>query len=308
MDRLSDLRLFVGVVDAGGLAAGGRRLGLSPASVTERIAALEARTGARLLVRTTRSIALTDEGRMFLDTARSVLAEIDDLEARLRDGVERVSGRVRLTAPVDLGRNRIAPLVDRFIAEHPQVSVELILGDGFGDLIGDGIDFAVRFGALADSGMIARKIGSNRRLVCASPSYVERHGRPSTPTDLADHQCLVMLFGLNRDDRWRFSRDGREMTVTVRGSRAANDGDLIRRWALEGRGVALKSIWDVGADLEAGRLVELVPDYTRESGALSIVYPPGRQVPRRSRALMEAIENDLRGQLDDDRLELSRRG
>lgn len=297
MDRLSDLRLFVAVVDAGGLAAGGRRLGLSPASVTDRIAALEARTGARLLVRTTRSIALTDEGRMLVDTARSVLAEIDDLDARLRDGVDRVSGRVRLTAPVDLGRNQIAPFVDRFIAQNPQVSVELILGDGLGDLIGDGIDFAVRFGALPDSGMIARKLGSNRRLACASPSYVERHGRPAKPTDLADHECLIMLFGLKRDDRWRFSRNGRDETITVKGSRAANDGDLIRRWALEGRGIALKSIWDVGADLEAGRLIELLPDHTRESGALSIVYPSGRPLPRRCRALMDAIDGGLASQL-----------
>lgn len=293
MDRLSDMRLFVAVVDAGGLAAGGRRLGLSPASVTERIAALESRSGARLLVRTTRSISLTDEGRMFAETARSVLAEVDDLEARLRDGAQRLSGRVRLAAPVDLGRNRIAPLVDRFLVEHPNMSVELVLSDGFGDLVGEGIDFAVRFGALADTSLMALRVGPNRRLACASPSYIARKGRPADPGALGAHDCLIMLFGSSRDDRWRFLKDGRETIVTVRGSRMANDGDLIRRWAIDGRGIAMKSIWDVQADLATGRLIELLPEHAAPSGSLQIVYPSGRPLPRRSRALLEALVDGL---------------
>lgn len=295
MDRLADMRLFIAVIEAGGFAAGGRRLGLSPASVSERIAALEARSGARLLVRTTRSLALTDEGRHFVETARSVLAELDDLEVRLRDGAQRLSGRVRLTAPFDLGRNRIAPIIDRFMADHPDIAVELILSDGIGDLVADGIDFAIRFGALGDSSLVSRRIGANRRLAVAAPSYLSRRGRPRVPTDLEQHDCLVMLFGSRLDDRWRFAHDGREVVVAVKGRRIANDGDLIRRWAIAGCGIALKSIWDVEQDLAAGRLIELLPDNALPSGALQLVYPGGRPLPRRCRALIDTIAEQLRG-------------
>lgn len=293
MDRVSDMRLFVAVVDSGGLAAGGRRLGLSPARTSERIAALEEQSGARLLVRTTRSIALTDEGRLFVDTARSVLAEIDDLAARLRDGAETLSGRVRLTAPVDLGRNRIAPILDRFMEQHPGVAIELILSDGFGDLVGEGVDFAVRFGALPDSSHIAQRIGPNRRVPVAAPAYLDRFGRPERPTDLTGHDCLVMLFGARPDNRWRFRDGEREIVVTVKGQRTANDGDLIRRWAIAGHGIAMKSIWDVEDDLAAGRLAELLPEYTLSSGALQIIHPAGRPLPRRCRAAMDAIASEI---------------
>lgn len=297
MERLSDLRLFVAVVDAGGFAAGGRRLNLSPATVSERIAALEASTGARLLVRTTRLLALTDEGRLLVETARGILAEIDDLGMRLRDGAERLSGHVRLSAPVDLGRNRIASIVDGFLADHPDVSVELILSDGFGDLIADGIDFAVRFGALDDSSLIAVRIGDNRRVACAAPDYLARKGLPADPYALRDHDCLVMRFGTRRDDRWRFRHDGREVTVAVSGARSANDGDLIRAWAIAGHGIAMKSIWDVADDLEAGRLIEVLSDHAIARGALQIVYPSGRPLPRRCRAIIDHVSAALTGEM-----------
>lgn len=289
MAQLADMRLFVAVVDADGLAAGGRRVGLSPASVSERIAALEARSGARLLIRTTRALSLTDEGRLYLDTARSVLAEIDDLEARLRDGAERISGRIRLGAPVDLGRNRIAPLIDDFMGRHPDVVIELVLSDGLGDLVGDGMDFAIRYGILADSGLIARRVAPNRRLVCASPAYVEAHGAPDSPSNLVQHKCLVMLFGDRPQNLWRFREDGHERVVKIAGSRMANDGDLIRRWAIDGRGIAMKSLCDVAEDVKEGRLIELLADFAVSEGTLQIVYPAGRPLPRRTRALIDAI-------------------
>lgn len=293
MDRISDMRLFVAVIDAGGIGAGGRQMGLSPASSSERIAGIEARAGVRLLVRTTRSLSLTDEGRVYVTAARGILADIDDLDTRLRDGTDRISGRLRITAPVDLGRNRIAPILDRFMAAHPDVSVELILADGFGDLVSENVDFALRFGALADTSLIARRLGPNRRLACAAPSYVARCGSPASPTDLRDHDCLVMMFGDRADDRWRFMGARGEIIVPVTGRRKANDGDLIRQWAIAGHGIALKSIWDVSADLASGALVELLPNHALQGGALQIVFPAGRPPPRRSRALMDAIAADL---------------
>ncbi|MET0248327.1 MAG: LysR substrate-binding domain-containing protein [Sphingobium sp.] len=289
MDRISDMQFFTAVIDAGGIGAGGRRLGLSPASASERLAGLEARSGARLLVRTTRSLTLTDEGQLFLEAARGILAEIADLDARLRDGANRISGRIRVETPVDLGRNRIAPILDMFMAAHPDVSVELILGDGFSDLVREGIDFALRFGALADTSLVTRRIGPNRRLPCASPSYIARHGTPRVPAELAEHDCLVMQFGNRPDDRWRFRGEQGDIVVQVKGRRKANDGDLIRQWAVAGHGIAMKSVWDVGADIAAGRLVELLPDHSLAGSALQIIYPAGRQLPRRSRALMDAV-------------------
>lgn len=287
------MRLFVAVIDAGQIGAGGRRLGLSPASASERIAAIEARSGARLLVRTTRSLGMTDEGRLYADVARSILADVDDLDARLRDGTTRISGRLRIEAPVDLGRNRIAPILDRFMAAHPHISVELVLSDGIGDLVSNGIDFSLRFGALSDSSLVARKIGPNRRLTCAAPSYIARQGQPIVPADLAQHDCLVMLFGNRPDNRWRFSRGRDQIVVSVNPRRSANDSDLIRRWAMAGHGIAMKSIWDVSSDLAAGRLVELLPDFTLPDSNLQIVYPAGRAPPLRTRALMDAIAADL---------------
>lgn len=294
MDRLSDFRLFLAVIDAGSLVGGGRRLHLSPASVSERIAALEASLGVRLLVRTTRSLMPTDEGRAFADAARNMLGEIDEITARLRDGVTRLSGRVRLSAPIDLGRNRIAPVIDRFLADHPEVSIELLLSDAISDLIAEDIDFAIRLGALEDSSQTAIKIADNRRVACAAPAYLASAGIPSEPAALRDHTCLVMRFGQRRDDRWHFVKDGRDVTVKVTGTRAANDGDLIRRWAIAGHGIAMKSVADIGTDLATGRLVEVLSDFSKPAGALQIVYTAGRMMPRRSRMVMECIVDALK--------------
>lgn len=294
MDRFSDMKLFLAVIDAGGLAAGGRRLGLSPASVSERIAALEARTGARLLVRTTRSLGLTDEGRAYAETARSVLAEIDDLDTRLREGAEQISGHIRIGAPLDLGRNRIAVILDDFMVQNPGISIELILSDGFTDLVTESLDFAIRYGRLADSGQMVRKLADSRRVACASPAYLDRHGSPAIPSDLVAHHCLIMLFGSRPDNRWQFQQDGQVTTVTVRGRRVANDGELIRRWAIEGHGIAMKSIRDIEKELKNGTLIELLPAFAISDSALQIVYPAGRPLPRRSRTLIDFFAEHFR--------------
>lgn len=288
-DRLADMALFLAVVDAGGLAAGGRRQGLSPASVSERLVRMETQAGTRLLTRTTRSIRLTAEGEVFAQAARAILAEVDDLDARLRDGAHRISGQLRISAPADLGRNRIARIIDDFLERHLAISVELALSDGLEDLVTEGLDFAIRYGALADSGLRVRKLADNRRLVCASPIYLAEHGVPQTPNDLTRHDCLIMRFGAVRNDRWRFRHGKREFEVAVKGRRCANDGDLIRQWAIAGHGIAMKSVWDIQDDVAAGRLVPVLDEFGVANNGLQIVYPAGREPPRRSRALMDAI-------------------
>lgn len=167
---LENLALFLLIVEKGGLSAAGREIGLSPTSVSERIGALEKHYGATLLTRTTRSISLTDEGRMLVDGARRILADAEDIESNIKLGTERISGLIRLSAPVDLGRNRIVPILDQFLEDNPSVSLDLNLTDGFLDLAGQGIDFAIRYGALSDSTLRVRKLSEGRRVVCASPA------------------------------------------------------------------------------------------------------------------------------------------
>lgn len=173
-----NLALFLLIVEKGGLSAAGREVGLSPTSVSERLGALERHYGATLLTRTTRSISLTDEGRMLMDGARRLLAEAEDIESNIKLGTERISGLIRLSAPVDLGRNRVVPILDDFLQEHPNVSLDLNLTDGYLDLAGQGIDFAIRYGALSDSTLRVRKLSEGRRVVCASPPTLPPTGRP----------------------------------------------------------------------------------------------------------------------------------
>lgn len=292
---LDNLTLFLMIIEKGGLSAAGRELGLSPASVSERLTALESYYGAPLLTRTTRSIRLTEEGQTLAEGARRLLAEADELESRVRLGAEKISGPVRLSAPVDLGQNRIVPILDRFLDQHPDVTIDLNLTDGFVDLVSQGIDFAVRYGALADSGLKAKLICENRRVVCASPEYLQRNGTPQHPDDLQHHDCIVMRFGINSDRVWGFDIDGATHSVSVRGRRVANNGELVRRWALSGYGLCMKSVWDVQSDLNAGRLVEVLAPFAQPSGrnALQIVYPPTRIQPRRIRALIDVIAAEL---------------
>jgi len=288
-----NLALFLLIVEKGGLSAAGREIGLSPTSVSERLGALEKHYGATLLTRTTRSISLTDEGRLLVDGARRLLADAEDIESNIKLGTERISGLIRLSAPVDLGRNRIVPILDQFLEEHPNVSVDVNLTDGFVDLAGQGIDFAIRYGALSDSTLRVRKLSEGRRVVCASPAYLSVHGTPAHPSELARQQCILMRFGTSIHREWQFRADGRSFKVLVSGKRVANDGDQVRRWCLGGHGICIKSYLDVREDLKAGRLIELLEAYSLPGVDLQIVYPSGHALPRRVKLLMDEISLKL---------------
>ena len=290
---LERLSLFAAIIEKNGLAAGARELGLSPPTATERLAALEAHFGAKLLNRTTRAISLTDEGRLVLETAKRMIAEMDDLEHRIRDGVDQLAGQIRFTTPFDIGRLRIVPLVDRFQAMHPLVEIDLRFTDGYVDLASSGTDFAVRYGNLKDSALRLRRIGANRRLPCASPAYLATHGTPRHPEDLANHNCIVMRFGENVDREWPFRDGTRDFSVTVRGNRIANNGALVRDWAIDGHGIALKSLWDIGYDLQEGRLAAFLTDYLPPPSALQIVHLSNATMPRRTSALIEFLLEEL---------------
>ena len=286
---LEHLKLFALIVERGGMAAAGRELGLSPATVSARLAALEEHYRARLLNRTTRSLSLTNEGAVLLDGARQIIADMQALDARVRLGSDRLSGIVRITAPVDLGRSWLVPMLDEFLASHPDLVIDLHLSDGYVNLAGAGFDLALRYGALRDSTLRIRKLAEVRRVVCAAPSYVEQFGTPGRPEDLKDHNCLLMRFGTDPDHHWPFVADGRDFRVAVSGDRIANDGELVRRWCLEGFGIAFKSDVDVGPDLKAGRLIPLLTEYLAEPTELQLVYPGGRSPARRIRALVDHL-------------------
>src|SRR6266576_76048 len=259
---LDNLALFLRIVEKGGLAAAGREVGLSAASVSERLVALEKYSRAALLGRTTRAINLTDEGRLLVEGARRLLAEADELEALIRLGVEKISGPIRLIAPIDLSRSFLVAILDAFLAEHPEVTIDLNLTDGYVDLVGQGQDLAIRYGELADSTLRIRRLADNRRIVCASPEYLGRKGLPRHPDDLADHECILMRFGPTIDRDWPFLLDGKVRRVMAQGHRIANDGGLVRNWCLNGYGIARKSFWDVEADLKAGTLIELLQEFS----------------------------------------------
>ena len=293
---LSNIALFLQIVEKGSLVAAGREAGLSPATVSERLAALEAHFGVVLLHRTTRAIRLTDEGRALFDGAKLVLSEVEELETRIRLGAQTLSGPIRVSAPVDLGRTVVSAEIDRFLLDHPAISVELLLSDGFVDIVGQGVDIAVRFGVITDSSLRVRSLGQKRRVVCAAPAYLEAYGVPQTPEDLKNHNCLLMRFGQNLDNLWRFAKDGAQQTVTVRGNRVANDGALVRQWCLAGYGIMLKSELDVGADIRAGNLVELLAAYAPPPTPLQMLFPPSRSPPRRVQALAEQLALRLNGE------------
>ncbi|MEJ5021173.1 LysR family transcriptional regulator [Ochrobactrum vermis] len=291
---LNNLALFLRIVEKGGLAAAGREVGLSPATVTERLATLEAYYGATLLTRTTRAISLTEEGRLLVAGARRLLAEAEELESRIKLGTETISGPIRLSVAEDLGRTHIVPIVDAFLAEHPNVTVDLHLSDGYVDLVGQGFDFAIRHGVLVDSSLRSRSLGTNRRLVCASPAYLQENGTPLHPNDLTAHDCLIVRFGQDLYAEWPFRIGGEIRHVMVRGRRAANDGGLVRDWCVAGQGIALKSFLDVEMDLASGVLVEILKEFSPGNTDLRIVYPAGSVQPRRVRLLIDLIGDKLK--------------
>lgn len=296
MDRISDMELILAIADAGGMAAGGRRLRLSPATVSTRIAAVEERLGVQLLMRTTRAVNLTDEGRIFVEDARRIVDQMADLEARLRADSGGLSGRLCVAAPLDFGRNRLSTLIDAFLVDHPDVIIDLRLSDTIVDLVSADVDCAIRYGVPKESSLIQRCLGDSRRIACAAPAYVARKGLPAHPHDLANHDCLIMLFGDQAHDRWSFQSAGKHIIISVKPARRANDGELIRRWALAGHGIAMKSSWDIAEDLAGGLLVPLLESYAAPGSSLRMVWPAGRHLTRRTRAFIDHIAGHLRSE------------
>jgi len=294
MNLFENLAFFARIIEIGGVAAAGREFGFSAATASDRLSALEKHYGVPLLNRTTRAISLTDEGRMLIDSARHLIADARDIELRIKDGKDKLSGRIRLSTTIDFGSEYVAPLVEQFIEMHPDISIELILDDKHTDLVSNGIDLALRFGMLSDSGLIIRKIGPNYRSIVASPAYLEREGIPTHPDDLLQHNCLIIRLHRSTDKAWEFTIDGQRRILRVSGNYICNNGRQIREWCLAGRGIARKSIWDTGKDIAHGRLVPLLENHRAgEASALQVVYPAGPAQPQRVKRFIDYLAENL---------------
>jgi len=294
IESVQDLRIFEKVVSLGSLSAAARDMNLSLAVVSKRLQAMEKRLGVRLVQRTTRSQSLTPEGRTFYDRSVRILGEVQDTEALMAGSRGRVGGVLGITAPRSFGRLYLASLVSDFSARHPALSVRLMLADESVDLVEAGIDLAFRFGVLPDSSLVARTVAPNHRVMCAAPAYLARHGMPQALEDLdtGRHACIVC--GNNVASRWTVEVDGVPRSVKVRGSFVVNDGEAAQALALSGAGIVWKSIWDVGLEIAAGRLVPVLPQYRMPGEALHLVMPTGRQQAPRVRLFADYAVERLR--------------
>ena len=284
VDRLDELAVLVAVLDAGSLAAASRRLRRSPPSVTRALAALEDRVGARLVERTTRHLAATDAGRILAAQARAVLAGYADA---VRDAeAAPLRGTVRVTAPVVFGRRHVTPLVAAFLAAQPAVSVALVLADRNLDLVEEGLDVAVRIGPLADSSLVARRVGEVRRVLVASPDYLAAHGTPTTPVDLATHDTV---FSSSRPMpvEWRFRDGARGRIVRLTPRLIVNEVEAALVGARLGRGIAMALSYQVADDLAAGTLVRLLRGHEPPPLPIQLVTPGGRHMAPRVRAFLD---------------------
>ena len=289
MDTLSDLGFFVLVSKMGSLAAAAQELGVTPPTMSKRLAALERRLGVRLLNRTTRRMSLTAEGEALLSEGSRLLHEIALLEQRLTGARATPRGLLRVHATLGFGRRHVAPAVSAFARKHAEVEVQLHLSDRLPNLVEQGFDVAVRIGELADARLTARKLAGNARVLCASPAYLRDAGEPAKPADLQAHQCLVIRESDETYGAWHLTRGLRRETVKVRGRLSTNDGEAALDWALKGHGILLRSQWDAARHLRSGRLRAVLPQWTLPPADIVAVFPTKQDLSAKTRAFVDHL-------------------
>jgi DNA-binding transcriptional LysR family regulator len=292
----ADLGFFSTLVQCGSLTAAARELGITTPAVSKRLSQVEARLGTALITRTTRRMSLTPEGEVYLENARRILGEIEDMEHQFAGLEQEPQGTLRVNATLGFGRSHIAPLISQFVRKHPKVDVQLQLSVDPPALSDDAYDVCFRFGHPPDSRGIARFIAANRRIVVASPAYLKRHGAPAAPRELVKHNCIGIRQGDEAYGQWRFApvragRNGPEKpeTVKVRGNLTTNDGGIAVNWALEGHGILLRAEWDVQRYLARGRLVQVLAGYASPDADIHAVYGQQHRSSVRVKALVDFV-------------------
>ncbi len=282
------MQAFLAVADLEGFAPAARRLGLSPSAVTRLIAALEERLGARLLQRTTRSVALTDAGQRYLARVRRILADVEEAEASIQDERTRPSGRLVVSAPIGFGRLHVSPVMSKYLKRYTEVSGELRLTDHMINLIEDGVDLAVRIGHLPDSSLVARQVGEMRRVVVASPGYLKARGEPKTPEAIASHQTVQ--FGATAASLdWRFVREGRDIRIASVPRLITNSADAAIQYAVKGGGLTRVMAYQAADALKRGRLKIVLAKFEQSPLPIHVVYPTSRLLSAKVRAFIDLV-------------------
>lgn len=292
-DRARALEVFTAVVDLGSFSAAGRALDLTPSAVSRTIDRIETRLGVRLLLRSTRALTLTAEGRSYLQAARRILADLNDAEQQIADqGAPR--GRLRVSAAQSHGRLCVVPLLGEFVRLYPHILVDIALTDALVDVAGGEADVAIRFGPLADSGLMARKLGETGRVIVASPDYLARSGTPRVPEDLHHHNCLNFNFR-RVEPIWPFRRDGQDFSLKVEGTIEANNGETLGELAAQAVGITRVGSFSVVGEIESGRLVPLLEEYNPgDIEHIHAVFVGGGNIPARVRVFVDFLVDNLR--------------
>jgi DNA-binding transcriptional LysR family regulator len=289
MSQTLDLSFFYLLANKGSLAATARELGVTPPAVSKRLSTLEARLGIRLVNRTTRSMSLTSEGELYFSHAARILTQIDEVEQLMSNSRATPKGLIRVNASLGFGRRYIGPALAAFYAQYPEVEIQLEISDHPLDLATHGFDLGIRFGTLPDAAFHARKIASNRRLLCASPLYLEKHGLPQRLTDLQQHNCIFLRQNETPYGVWSFTNGGRTQNIKVRGALGCNDGEVALNWALEGYGILLRAEWDIARYVRSGRLRLVLEDQTPTRADVYAVYPQQLHLSARVRSLIDFL-------------------
>nr|MDP2190904.1 LysR family transcriptional regulator [Rhodoferax sp.] len=289
----SEMAFFSLLVRTGSFSATAREQGVTTPAVSKRLAQMEARLGVQLLHRTTRRIGLTPEGDIYLAHARRILADIDDMEQLLSSSLAAPKGLLRVNATLGFGRSHIAPLISDFARRYPELQVQLQLTVNPPPLSEDAFDVCIRFGEPPDARVIARRIAANRRLLCAAPAYLARHGTPQVPNDLTQHNCIGIRQGDEAYGIWRLTSGKRTETVKVRGSLSTNDGEIAVNWALAGHGILMRAEWDIAKYLRSGRLRQVLENWQTPAADIHAVYPRRLQTAARVRAFVDFVVAEL---------------
>jgi DNA-binding transcriptional LysR family regulator len=292
-DRAGEMEAFLAVIDGGSLSAAARRLGLSPSAVSRVLTRLEGRLGVRLIVRTTRALALTPEGQAYQRAAQRILRDLEESERAVADQAA-PRGRLRVSATLTHGRMYIVPLLGEFLERFPGIAVDISLTDTTIDLVEERADVAIRVGPLPDSALVARRLGQSGRSIIASPAYLARRGTPQVPEDLLGHNCIGFNFR-RAEPIWPFRRDGRDFTLGVTGNIEANNGDTVAQLAREGVGIARVGTFHVAADIAAGRLVSLLDAFNPgDIEPIHALFIGGTTMPARVRVFVDYLAEKLR--------------
>jgi DNA-binding transcriptional LysR family regulator len=293
-DEISDLRLFTRIVAAGSLSEAARRIYSSLPAVSRRLAAMEERLGVRLIDRGSRRFSLTDEGSLLHERALNILREVDAAEAEATAQAKSPRGRMRVSVPLEIGRRRIAPLVAEFAARYPGITLELVLSDSRVDFLEEEIDIALHVDPPQDTTLISRVVLNSCRVIVASPEYLARHPVPEKPADLLDHDCIRLVRGRRVFDHWIFKEDGQVREIQVHGALLTDNSEVMHEWALAGRAVSIKALWDVEEDIKAGRLVRLLESFQCDEMNLYVTYATRSHLPPRMRLFIDFVVSTLK--------------